>query len=94
MTSGPRSQCDACARFRSPLQRADDDWDGPAFCEAFPEADGGIPGVIFRNGMDHRQPIEGDHGLRWTPADGEEFPISAFLPQFLDRGGTLPAKTR
>jgi hypothetical protein len=27
--------------------------------------------------LDHRQPIDGDHGLRWESA-GEEFPEWAF----------------
>lgn len=32
-------------------------------CEAFP---GGIPDVIYMEGADHRKPIDGDHGIRWT----------------------------
>jgi hypothetical protein len=84
MTSQPRSQCDTCARFISPFARP-----GPAygqsgpFCAAFPD---GIPERVYRNGLDHRQPIDGDHGLQWTPADGESFPEWAFLPRFLGRG--------
>jgi hypothetical protein len=74
MTIGPRSQCDTCIRFRSP-------WRSESgvrrFCEAFPEADGGIPDEVFRNGLDHRHPIEGDHGVQWE-SNGEPFPRYAF----------------
>jgi hypothetical protein len=87
VTIGPRSQCDTCVRFRSPMERADGNWGGSPFCAAFPEADGGIPKRVFRNGLDHRLPVDGDHGLRWQSA-GEEFPEWAFLPQFLGVGGS------
>jgi hypothetical protein len=84
MTSGPRSRCDTCARFRSPFDRVGDDFGkAGSWCAAFPD---GIPRRVLFNGLDHRQPIDGDHGLRWTPAEGEEFPEYAFLPQFLGLG--------
>jgi hypothetical protein len=35
---------------------------------------------VFHNGLDHRQPIDGDHGLRWDAVTGEEFPEYAFVP--------------
>jgi hypothetical protein len=38
--------------------------------------------------LDHRQPITGDHGLRWEASPGEEFPEYAFLPKFLHRGSS------
>ena len=57
---------------------------GGPLCAAFPD---GIPKRVLRNGLDHRQTIDGDHGLRWTPEDGAEFPEDAFLPEFLGRGG-------
>lgn len=47
---------------------------GP-FCGAFPD---GIPDDIWGNRFDHRQPHEGDHGLRWLSADGNDFPEYAF----------------
>jgi hypothetical protein len=36
---------------------------------------------VFRNGLDQRQPIHGDHGLRWDAAKGERFPSYAFAPK-------------
>lgn len=68
MTIGPTSQCSTCARFRSPFDRPD--MSGPTSCEAFPD---GIPEPVFFNGFDHRQPIEGDHGVRWE-SNGEPYP--------------------
>jgi hypothetical protein len=82
VTIGPRSQCDTCARYRSPFSDENTrDLDGP-FCAAFPD---GIPTRVVLNGLDHRQPITGDHGLRWL-SDGDDFPEYAFLPEFLGRG--------
>jgi len=69
----PRSQCGACARFRSPFSM-EPFRDGP-FCAAFPD---GIPDQIYRNEVDHRQPVTSDHGLRWISRDGAEFPEYAF----------------
>jgi hypothetical protein len=74
VTTQARSQCDTCARFRSPL----DDGTPPGvtgpYCAAFPD---GIPQRVFRNQVDHRASIKGDHGLRWE-FKGEEFPEWAF----------------
>lgn len=44
--------------------------EGGPTCAAFPD---GIPGEVYGNALDHRQPIPGDHGVRWT-SDGREFP--------------------
>ena len=68
MTSRIQPQClPSCARFRSYLTTG-----APGRrCEAFPD---GIPEAIWSNRVDHRQPVEGDHGLRWTPREGAEFP--------------------
>jgi hypothetical protein len=85
VSSGPLSQCATCARFISPFMRLGRDFgQGGPLCAAFPD---GIPKRVLRNGLDHRQTIDGDHGLRWTPEDGAEFPEYAFLPEFLGRGG-------
>ena len=67
MTTGPRSQCSVCVHFRSPF-----DFPGKteAFCDAFP---GGIPDSVYSNQADHRQPIEGDNGVRWE-SDGRPYP--------------------
>jgi hypothetical protein len=66
MTTGPRSQCSTCARFVSPWASAD----YRATCEAFPQ---GIPQAVLDNTLDHRQPIEGDNGIRWQ-SDGRPYP--------------------
>lgn len=67
MTSRQTPQCLYCARFQSPLDGAPEQT-----CTAFPD---GIPDDIWSNEVDHRQPHEGDHGLRWKPdGDDTEFP--------------------
>jgi hypothetical protein len=75
LTTGPRSQCGACAHFRSPFSRGDGDYSGDPFCAAFPD---GIPDEVYDNRLDHRQPIDGDHGVRWESRGGQEFPAYAF----------------
>ena len=79
MTTGPRSQCDTCARLRSPWEKTGDQFgEGGPFCAAFPAQEGGIPDVVYNNGADHRQPVDGDHGIRWLAKAGETFPECAF----------------
>ena len=71
----PQAQCGACDRYRSPFSAENTTGlEGP-FCAAFPT---GIPDRIFHNEVDHRQPVEGDHGLQWIPRDGAVFPTYAF----------------
>jgi hypothetical protein len=82
MTTGPRSQCDTCARYRSPFSIPREHRPPGSFCAAFPDR---IPRRVFFNGLDHRYSVDGDHGLRWE-SSGEDFPEDAFLPQFLHRG--------
>lgn len=70
MTTGPRSQCDACVRHQP--------WDAThptSFCAAFPD---GIPDAVYLNALDHRQPIDGDHGIRFEAKPGDEFPEQSF----------------
>jgi 2'-5' RNA ligase len=50
------------------------------FCAAFPD---GIPADIWGNEFDHRQPHDGDHGLRWESNQGAAFPTYAFAPGIL-----------
>jgi len=79
MTTGPMSQCATCVHLRSPFDvPAATHPDGP-FCAAFPT---GIGDRVFRNGADHRQPVDGDHGVRWE-SNGQEFPDWAFAPGVL-----------
>lgn len=41
-------------------------------CDAFP---GGIPLAVLSTRFDHRQPIEGDHGIRFEANEGEVHPV-------------------
>lgn len=70
MTTGPLSQCGTCQRLRSPFSPEATDQLGP-WCEAFPQA---IPVEVYDNTLDHRQPIEGDHGLQWIARPGVTYP--------------------
>ncbi len=71
----PQAQCGACDRYRSPFSAENTiGLEGP-FCAAFPT---GIPDRIFTNQVDHRQPVEGDHGLQWIARAGATFPTYAF----------------
>jgi hypothetical protein len=68
MTVSSPPICSACARLE-----AKPDAIGYR-CEAFPDA---IPDAIYLDGADHRQPIEGDHGVRFVLA--EDDPMAASL---------------
>jgi hypothetical protein len=47
--------------------RSSDTYAGPTeVCDAFPD---GIPIAIWHNRVDHRQPAEGDGGIRFEPKD-------------------------
>lgn len=66
MTTGPGSQClIACAHLR------DGDLDAPITCDAFPQ---GIPDAILDNEVDHRQPVDGDHGIQFQAKPGTTYP--------------------
>jgi len=78
VTIGPRSQCAACKNLVAELNN----W----HCTAFPT---GIPEIVVNNGRDHREPIDGDRGVRFEAKPGDEFPDWAFLPRFLGVGGSL-----
>ena len=56
--------CASCQRY----QPFDADHD-TAFCEAFPD---GIPDRILDGDFDHRQPFDGDHGIRYLAAPGPQ----------------------
>lgn len=75
MTSRPRAQCDACTHLRP---RTDEQWaaDAPFTCDAFPA---GIPDPIYDNELDHRAPIDGDHGIQFEAKTGDAFPEYAFI---------------
>lgn len=87
MTTRPQSQCTpSCVRYMSPFHPANTI--GVIACAAFP---GGIPGRIWNNQVDHRQPVDGDHGLQWLAAEGYEFPTYAFAPDALGQGVVVAA---
>jgi 2'-5' RNA ligase len=89
VTSRPQSQCaPSCARYRSPFNPENTTGLAGPFCAAFP---GGIPDRIWRNELDHRQPVDGDHGLQWVAAEGYEFPEYAFDPAVLGQGAVVAA---
>jgi hypothetical protein len=64
---GPRSQCHACRHLVPEFGR----W----HCAAF---EGGIPTEVVDNTLDHRQPVDGDGGIRFEAKPGDEFPAYAF----------------
>jgi hypothetical protein len=39
-----------------------------SFCTAFPDG-AGIPLAVLISEIDHRRPVEGDHGVRFDPVD-------------------------
>lgn len=87
MTSRVQSQCTpTCARFVSPFSPANTV--GVKSCAAFPA---GIPERVWNNELDHRQPIDGDHGLRWEANPGYDFPTYAFAPEALGEGTVVAA---
>jgi hypothetical protein len=63
------SQCLSC-KHKNP---------GLGTCEAFPD---GIRAPILQNHLDHREPIDGDHGIRW------ERDANSGFANPLDRGGS------
>jgi len=74
MTIQPKSQCATCRHFRSAFSVTPFAED--SFCAAFPD---GIPDAVYGNTVDHRQPVDGDHGVRWE-SNGEPFPTYAMAP--------------
>lgn len=72
MTTIRESQCYSCAR-RWRLIDTDDAYAAlpTQICEAFPE---GIPDAVMQMRVDHRNPIQGDQGLRWEPREGATYP--------------------
>lgn len=58
-----RAQCSLCKHRRR-----------RAACSAFPD---GIPRAILTNEHDHREPYEGDNGIRFEPVDDEAAEIVA-----------------
>jgi hypothetical protein len=55
-----RGMCTLCSH----LHESEGHPDHIHTCDAFPE---GVPGEILHSGFDHRQPFEGDNGIRFSP---------------------------
>lgn len=65
MTSPIAPLCVACKHFRESVP-------GPGlYCAAYPDGDG-IPEAIYMSRVDHRRPYDGDHGIQYAPAPGQE----------------------
>lgn len=69
MTTTAAPLCLSCLRFKK-------GWT----CEAFPK---GIPNAIINNEVDHRNPVDGDHGLQFK-SDGKD--DDAVLDQLFKKG--------
>ena len=54
------------------------EWPEPGTCKAFP---GGIPVDVFVGRVDHRDPVRGDHGIRFEPVPTDD---PAAVQHFLD----------
>ena len=71
MTTRLPAQCLSCKHWVSPLDRDDPEARGDEptqICAAYPA---GIPDEIWWNRADHREPYDGDHGIRWEA--GEDY---------------------
>ncbi len=65
--------CIWCSRYRKDVT-----------CNAFPD---GIPAAIIRSEVDHRQPVKGDHGLRFDPENEQAAQAAADLLRARPAGG-------
>lgn len=71
MTVAAIPLCESCVHLRAGP-------DGFGFvCDAFPD---GIPDKVYLDGFDHRQPLSGDHGVRWelSPEPGAADRLAAY----------------
>ena len=68
MSIGGAPLCSFCQRF---IRNQD-----TLVCSAYPE---GIPEEIIESQVDHRDPVEGDHGLMFVPMSREGIEYADFL---------------
>ncbi|MBB4772814.1 hypothetical protein [Actinomadura livida] len=60
------------------------------YCDAFPE---GVPNEIYRAGFDHRNPFEGDRGIRFELRPGGERALAAYEASIARRQGARGAES-
>lgn len=60
---GAQPICMECGRFHRDRKEMG------LTCDAFPD---GIPDEIIMGDSDHKEPVEGDHGLQFEPMEREE----------------------
>lgn len=69
--------CDACVRLKKrsnpEAESSLDRW--IPYCDAFPDR---VPNEIYRGGFDHRNPFEGDRGIRFELRPGGERALAAY----------------
>lgn len=58
MTTTTIPVCESCTHLQP-----NPDGSGTLVCAAFPD---GVPDAIYVDGFDHRQPFDGDGGVRWA----------------------------
>ncbi len=68
MTSVAPPMCKGCAHLLGDLRRP--------HCQAFPQ---GIPQEILLSQADHREPVAGDHGIRFSPRTPADAAYAAAL---------------
>ena len=83
------SICDACVRLQKrsnpEAQTTIDRW--IPYCDAFPQR---IPGEIYTGGFDHRNPFEGDQGIRFEMRPGGERMLDAYERSLSRRQAARP----
>ncbi len=70
--------CGTCKHFTRSVR-------GKNVCDAFPN---GIPKEIYRGRNDHREPFEGDNGIKWEPRPGfSHYDVPAVIEELEDAPG-------
>ena len=77
--------CIDCARLQETPEPGGEI--GTFWCAAFPK---GIPADVFYGRVDHREPVEGDNGIRFKPKHpfGAAESYARFIERVKERGGS------